>query len=484
MRMYRSAALGFLGVWLAAGAAWAGVAETAREVLGNKLLTRAQTGITVIRLGETPQKCQVIFEHNARTPLMPASNMKVLTTSAALATLGADFEFKTYLIRQGQDLYIWGDGDPTLGDTELMEKIGWDSLTVYKDWAQQLKSRGISSVRNVYVDDSIFDEEFLHPRWDKHRFELFGAEIGGLNFNLNAIEFTVLASGRSSTWTTRPRTSYVKVTANNVTPGAKNVLAIPREPEGNSVTLSGSVTKSVQASITIHDPPLYAATVAAETLAANGVSVTGSIGRDRTSRQRYATADAATRARDWQAIAISKTPLKTVISRANKDSQNTYTECLCKRVGAAATGQSGSWASGTATSGKLLQSLGVAPSEFHLDDGCGLSRDNSISSNALARVLMHDFCSPYRDSFIESLAVGGMDGTLKHRFGNLAGRVHAKTGFIEGVSALSGYVQARDGNWYAFSILINGIGHLTNSNIKPLEDQIVKAIDEQSGKGE
>jgi len=483
MQMYRKLGVLLAGLCLAAASvASAGIAETARQALANKVIARAQSSITIIRLGDSPQKCEVVFEHNSRTPLMPASNMKVLTTSAALATLGADFEFKTYLVRHGEDLYIWGDGDPTLGDSELMEKIGWDILTVYKDWAQQLKNRGITSVRNVYVDDSIFDEEFLHPRWGKHRFELFGAEIGGLNFNLNSIEFLVQATAKGTTWTTRPHTNYVKVAANNVTAGGKNVLSIPREPEGNTVTLSGSVGKSVQASITIHDPSLYAATVAAETLAANGIIITGGVGRDRTSRQQFAAADAAARARDWQAIALFKTPLKTVISRANKDSQNTYTECLCKRIGAAATGQSGSWANGTATSGKLLQSLGVAANEFHLDDGCGLSRENNISSYALARVLMHNFCSPYRDTFIESLAVGGVDGTLKHRFGGIAGRVHAKTGFIEGVSSLSGYLQAKDGNWYAFSILINGIPEKSNSMVKPLQDDIVKAIDDGGGR--
>jgi D-alanyl-D-alanine carboxypeptidase/D-alanyl-D-alanine-endopeptidase (penicillin-binding protein 4) len=83
--------------------------------------------------------------------------------------------------------------------------------------------------------------------------------------------------------------------------------------------------------------------------------------------------------------------------------------------------------------------------------------------------------------FIESLAVGGVDGTLHRRFGSMEGRVHAKTGFIANVSALSGYLQARDGNWYVFSILMDGIPDHSNSMIKPLQDRIVQAIDQQAG---
>lgn len=468
-----------LVLWaMLAARAEAGIAETVREVVAQKVLQRAKVGVTVLELADSGPR--VIFEHNSRTPLTPASNMKLVTTSAALAVLGPDFHFQTYLIRHGEDLAIWADGDPTLGDAELMARINWDMLSVYQDWAEQLKKRGITTLRNLYVDDSIFDQQFLHPRWDKHRFELFGAEIGGLNFNLNSLEFHVQASGRGTTWSTRPQTSYITVTANNVTPGSRNVLSIPRPPDGNTVSLSGSVAPKAQASITIHDPPMYAATVAAETLLNSGIRITGGIGRDRDSRRRYAAADAASRARDWQAIALFRTPLTTVITRANKDSQNLYTECLSKRIGAATSGQSGSWANGTAAAGKFLQSLGVATSEFSLDDGSGLSRENRISSHALARVLAKSFNSPYRDHYIESLAVGGVDGTLKRRFGPLAGRVHAKTGFIANVSALSGYLQARDGKWYAFSILMDGIPDLSNSAVKPLQEEIVKAIDEQA----
>jgi D-alanyl-D-alanine carboxypeptidase/D-alanyl-D-alanine-endopeptidase (penicillin-binding protein 4) len=272
----------------------------------------------------------------------------------------------------------------------------------------------------------------------------------------------------------------VKVSANECTVGGGNVLAIPRDPDSNTVSLHGTIDGSCQASITLHDPSLYSATVLAETLVRGGIQISG-VGRDRTSRQRYAAATPQQRAKDWTVLCIFETPIRAVINRANKDSQNLYAEALCKRSGAASSGQSGSWANGTANTARFLQQLGVATSEFCLDDGCGLSRDNLISANAMVHVLMHNWVMPYRQEFLDSLSVGGVDGTLRKRFDNgLSGRVHAKTGFIANVSSLSGYLEGRDGNWYAFSILINGIPDLSNSSIKPLQDRIVKAIDDQA----
>jgi D-alanyl-D-alanine carboxypeptidase/D-alanyl-D-alanine-endopeptidase (penicillin-binding protein 4) len=82
-------------------------------------------------------------------------------------------------------------------------------------------------------------------------------------------------------------------------------------------------------------------------------------------------------------------------------------------------------------------------------------------------------------NFLSSLAVAGVDGTLDDRFrgSDIRGRLFGKSGFVEGVSSLSGYLHARDGGWYAFSILMNGIPHLSNSEIKPLQEKIVKAVD-------
>jgi D-alanyl-D-alanine carboxypeptidase/D-alanyl-D-alanine-endopeptidase (penicillin-binding protein 4) len=166
---------------------------------------------------------------------------------------------------------------------------------------------------------------------------------------------------------------------------------------------------------------------------------------------------------------------------------NLYAEALGKRTGFAASGgQSGSWANGTAAVGAFLQKAGVPETEFHLDDGCGLSHQNTVSPNAMVRVLAYDFFSKNRQAYTNALSIAGSDGTLERRFpgpyADLRGRVFGKSGFVEGVSSLSGYVHAKDDQWYAFSILMNGIPRKSNSSYKPLQEAIVHAIDEQAAK--
>ena len=200
-------------------------------------------------------------------------------------------------------------------------------------------------------------------------------------------------------------------------------------------------------------------------------------------------------------VGIHETPIDAVLGRANKDSINLYAESLCKRLGndsatagganAAAPGTgglwvSGTWANGTAAVAAFLKRAGVPEAEFHLDDGCGLSKENRISPHALATVLTYDFFSRNRDVFVNSLSVAGVDGTLERRFDaadvrDLRRRVLGKSGFVEGVSTLSGLLHARDGNWYAFSIMVNGIPHGGNPEVKPLQERIVRAIDADAG---
>ena len=127
--------------------------------------------------------------------------------------------------------------------------------------------------------------------------------------------------------------------------------------------------------------------------------------------------------------------------------------------------------------------IGIPAAEFALDDGCGLSKENRISPHALASVLAYNFTSKNRDAFVESLSIAGVDGTLEHRFDaadvrDLRRRVVGKSGYVEGVSTLSGLLHAGNGNWYAFSIMMNGIPKGSNGYIKPLQERIVRAIDD------
>jgi D-alanyl-D-alanine carboxypeptidase/D-alanyl-D-alanine-endopeptidase (penicillin-binding protein 4) len=131
------------------------------------------------------------------------------------------------------------------------------------------------------------------------------------------------------------------------------------------------------------------------------------------------------------------------------------------------------------SAGAFLRGLGVGAQEFNLDDGCGLSKQDQISPAVMTAVLTHDYFSKDSKGYLATLSVAGADGTLQDRFrdSDLRGRVIGKSGFVNGVSCLSGFLTGRDGRTYVFSILINGIPDLSNSLVKVLEEKIVHAVD-------
>jgi D-alanyl-D-alanine carboxypeptidase/D-alanyl-D-alanine-endopeptidase (penicillin-binding protein 4) len=295
-----------------------------------------------------------------------------------------------------------------------------------------------------------------------------------MTLNVGCLDLTVRSggAGRRAIYSTNPPTHYASI-QNSCVAGRSNAVVLDRTKGTNQIILKGTCPTSgeVAVTITIHDPALYAATVLAETLESNGIKVKGKIARDRAIRKEIG---------KLTVLAAHETPLARALERANKDSSNPYAEALCKRTGFAASGV-GSWSAGSAASAAFLKKIGVDPAEFTLDDGSGLSRENRLSAATLARVLQYDFHGKNRGLFLSSLSVAGQDGTLDDRFKatDLRGRVFGKSGYIVGVSALSGYVQTRDGWTIVFSILMNDLRG-GNARAKQLQETIVKAIDATS----
>lgn len=450
----------------------ADLASDVQQVLEDKLLRKGAVGVDVIRLGDKPGQDQPVYSHNAEQCFIPASNLKLITTAAALERLGQDFKFKTELrLTPDGDLILIGDGDPALGDAEYLKKVGWKSTTLFEWWAVQLREKqNVRSVRHVIVDDSVFDEQMLHPNWPADQVhKRYVAEVAGLNLNANCVDFQIqtVAPGQLVQYSIDPPTRYITV-RNNCVAGKDNAVWLAREPASNDIVLRGESRGTSQpVSVTVRDPSLFAATVFAETLAANGVRREGEIRRDNTLRA----------ANVGAVVAVHETPLATVLARANKDSMNVYAEALCKRLGRESSGASGSWANGTVALADFLRSIGVPDNQFHFDDGCGLSKENVISPKAITAVLAHEFHSKNKDQFLVSLSITGVDGTLEDRFrgSDLRGRVTGKSGYVSGVRSLSGYLKAKDGQHYAFSILMNKVPD--DGTIKILQEKIVKAVD-------
>jgi len=457
---------------LFSAAAFAAKQESIDDVLRDPYLKKVTVGIKIVKLGESAANSKTVYEREPTKPMTPASNFKLLTTSAALDALGPDFKFQTKLVQKGQTLALVGDGDPSLGDAELLSKVQWKSTTEFEKWAEALVARGLKSADKIVYDDSIFEEPFVHPNWPKNQLQKrYVAGVAGLNFNANCVDFYLKPNGEGQRvdFTIDPPTTYGTI-VNNCVQGPKNAVWLSRAPGSNELELRGSIPKANDEpiSVTVDNPPLFTTTALRDVFTKAGMTIGGEITRDPTVRSNLA---------DWQTLAVHETPIATVLDRANKDSMNLYAEALGKRLGAQKSGV-GSWKTGPAAVGAFLESIGIDKSQFVLDDGCGLSDADRISPAGLVAVLEHEYFSPQKDLFLNSLAVAGVDGTLKDRFsGSLRQRVIGKSGFINGVSALSGFLKAKDGSMYVFSILFNGIAAGTNSNAKKLQEKMIAAID-------
>lgn len=468
------ATLGLLSLLLAGSRAAATIESEVAAVKQDRLMHRASLGVQVMRLGTSPADLKEVFNLDAHVPLTPASNLKLVTTAASLERLGADFKFRTTLYRRGDDLVLVGDGDPTFGDADYLKAFGWKNTAVFDGWIAQLQKLGVTSVNDVIIDDSVFDEQFFHPDWPTDQLDLYyEAEVGGMNFNANLVELT----GNGYEPAVSPRVRYLQFKQNDVS-GKR--LSANRQAGSNVVVLRGNLSDRLSQQETIHDPPLFSATVLFDLAAARGIKITGQVKRDRTIRGLKP--ETLVAAGKMSVVGFHETPLSAVIARANKHSVNLYAEALCKRMGYdPAKNTPGTWETGTAATSAYLKTAGIPETDFTLADGCGLSKKNAISPRALVRVLCYEFYGKNRDIFAQSLSVAGVknDGTLQDRFegSDLRRRVFGKSGFVEGVSTLSGYLQAKDGQWYAFSIMINGIPRLSNSQVKLLQERIVKAVD-------
>jgi D-alanyl-D-alanine carboxypeptidase/D-alanyl-D-alanine-endopeptidase (penicillin-binding protein 4) len=181
---------------------------------------------------------------------------------------------------------------------------------------------------------------------------------------------------------------------------------------------------------------------------------------------------------------VVRMPIGPIVEHCNETSQNLYAESLLKRSVHAVTGRPGSWADADATieyvAAKRLGASAPALIEgVRIEDGSGLSRRNLVTTKFLTAWLDSFHDDPLlSEVFVESLARGGEEGTLKSRFTELRGsstRVDAKTGYMTGISCLSGFVSAEDGRRWSFSVFCNGFRGASRP-AKELQEAIVMAI--------
>ena len=391
-----------------------------------------------------------VYDHRANDLMIPASNMKVVTTAAALRYLGADFEYKTKVGLCDSTLMVVGSGDPLLGDPRLDEKYERETGWIFADIAAKLKAKRITSVNDIIVDTTIFDDERVHSAWPEDQLNRwYEAEVSGLNYNDNCIDIIAEKINGMVSVSLRPSTNFVTL-LNKIKPtsAGPSAVAAYRNKQPNKLTLTGDVSKKATlADIAIERPAGFFGFLLAEHLAAKGIRAKGHL------------LEKELEVRDnCDLLAVYTTSMADCLMRCNKNSLGLVAEALLKTIAAHSSPakKNGSWAKGRELVGAFLMELGLDESQFYVDDGSGLSRQNELAARTLTTVLRHLYKSSNWDLYRDSLSVGGIDGTLEKHFreGKYKGRIRGKTGYITGVKSLSGICETDRGE-YIFCILGN-----------------------------
>jgi serine-type D-Ala-D-Ala carboxypeptidase/endopeptidase (penicillin-binding protein 4) len=466
--------------------------EALDGIVHGKVLGRLRVGMRV----EDLSSGRVLFGWRSGTLMDPASNQKVLGTSAALLRLGSDYRYRTEVTGAEPDaagvitgdLVIRGSGDPSLRARHI------DAL------AQSLASQGVTRVSGEVLGD---------PR--RIGSEEFGQ--GGrspLRVGSSSIEVHVRPgdkAGSRPSVSIRPATdAFVIVNQAETRAKGKGRLNVDIERTGHrfQVVVSGKISMA-KGEVVIHrappSAPFFAAFLLRQALAQAGIDVRGGAGiytgesRSRVSSlhgldgSMVALANQGSDSppplvgrdspKSVELLALHESePLALLLRRVNKDSDNEWAERVLETVGAEVLGGAPTTAKGVHVLRESLAELGLSASAYVPANGSGLGHQNRITAAGMAELLRRIYFDPrIGPEMMQSLSVGGVDGTTRNRFrgSSAAHRVRAKTGTLTGVSCLSGYVG--DGSEVlVFSILVEGHRKRAVTGVRSAQVSAVNAM--------
>jgi D-alanyl-D-alanine carboxypeptidase/D-alanyl-D-alanine-endopeptidase (penicillin-binding protein 4) len=441
---------------------------------------------------------EYFYLQNENKGFMPASNMKLFTTATAISQLGSDFVFETRVYQNGKldaagtllgDLVVRGVGDPTIGG-RYSDSTEPDRMeAVFREWAQKLKNQGVRAIQgNIVGDDNFFSDQPLGFGWSwDDESEWYAAQISALSFNDNCVDIFFDPAGKTdalASFKLYPETDYVSV-KNYVTTavdGLETGIYFNRKRAGNDVTITGSISEkrsNVADWFSVENPTAFFVTVFKKVLIEQGIKISGhAFDIDSLENYQYVLADST------ELLRQVSPPLKEIIKTVNKESQNLWTELLLRTLGAKFRGV-GDDVHGIEVVKSFLEGVGIAPGGIGIADGSGLSRHNLITPMQVITLLRYMRTHKNSQNYYDSLPIAGIDGTIKHRMAGTAAQnnVHAKTGYINRVRALSGYVTTKDGEEIIFSLIVNNY-LVPTSMANNVQDQICARLANFSRKQE
>lgn len=414
------------------------------SILSDSLFSSTHASIKVVSLHDH----KIFYERDSKKLMHPASNMKLLTSAAALAILDTTYRFRTSVFLREipdngvviGDVYLKGYGDPDLRSSDL------DSLAV------KMQQYGIMKIYgNIIVDDFYFDDLYWGAGWTwDDESDPDAPYINALSVNKNCISITLLSDSTTVYPYLEPMTDFVTV-INKVKlcdDSVRNPLKIKRLylNNPNTIVAGGDLPffNQYKQKLALRSPEYYTGTLFKESLQHAGIIIQGEIVSGKTPD-------------NVVEIAYHEQPIEKMIINMNKISDNLSAENTLKVMGARIYGIPGSSKNGTYALNRYLMMLGLDTTKMSIVDGSGVSRYNLLTAEQLVTFLTivaqdHKIFPV----FYNSLPIAGVDGTLSNRMTTYpaACKVHAKTGTLNGASCLSGYAETQDGEILVFSMMM------------------------------
>ncbi len=415
---------------------------------------------------------------NAEKPMNPASVMKLVTTYAALELLGPAYTWKTEAYASGPltdgvlagDLVLKGHGDPKLGFEQF-----WLLL-------RQLRARGLREIRgDLILDRSHFAAEDHDPaRFDNEPLRPYNVGPDALLLNYKSIRLAFVPDAARKTVAVSAEPALAQLDLLNLLKAGDEAcgtdwhegIRMDLVPAGAAtrLILTGSYPAACgekQRHVSVLNHPQFVSGVFRQLWTELGGSIGGGL------REGAVPAGA-------QLLARGESPaLAEVVREINKYSNNVMARQLYLTLGAETAKRPARAEDAEAAVRSWLAQKGLAMPELAIENGAGLSRSDRISADSLARLLADAWASPVMPEFLASLPLAGIDGTLKKRLNGkgVAGRAHLKTGYLDGVRALAGYVLDRRGR-RAIAVMI--INHPNAGATKAAQDALLACAYERN----
>lgn len=420
----------------------------------DQLGARAQVALHVRALGDGV----ALADKDGDRLLNPASNHKLLTSIAALELLGPDYRFATRVLVDGDALIVVGEGDPSLQPEDLSRL------------AERVRAAiDLSQIRRIVIDDGMFSADRFGPGYDPAGPGFsYMAPSGALSLQWNTVQISVEPARRGEPLAVfvDPPCSHVRVVNEGIT-GRGEPLAIETTQDGDDTVVHVRGALSPRARVQtirrrVQDPGRFTASVLAARLADELADLPLARGRASSSARPVAEHFSA--------------PLAQLLDSALKFSNNFTTEQLLRTIAYRMDGTPGDWHTGTLALRRFWRALGKRDAELVFENASGYSRSGRLSARALVDLLIWSQRPGSRSAAVlAALPVSGIDGTLRDRLLDTGGRVLAKTGTLEGASALSGVVVDETGvPRIAFSLLLNG--RITGHDAHALQDRLVRLL--------